>query len=230
MKRIRIKICGITSLDLAKCAVEAGVDALGLVFAEGSPRRISIDTAEEIVHWLPPLVTVVGVFQLSHSGSGNSSNRPSSINNRQPTIVNRDLEQWKQMAHWVQLHGDESEQVVKQVARTSRVIRGFRFDEAQVRKWDQSPHVRMLLIDGDAPGRGRGFKHAELAALMSRLAKPVMLAGGLSIANVGDAIRTVRPYAVDVSSGVETEPGVKSPELINAFCAAVREANRGLDD
>lgn len=134
------------------------------------------------------------------------------------------------MAHWVQLHGDESEQVVKQVARTSRVIRGFRFDEAQVRKWGQSPHVRMLLIDGDSPGRGRGFKHAELAALRPRLAKPVMLAGGLSAANVGEAIRAVQPYAVDVSSGVETEPGVKSPELIDAFCAAVREANRGPGD
>jgi len=231
MPRTRIKICGITSLELAKCAVEHGADAIGLVFADGSLRRISIDVAAEIVHWLPPFVTAVGVFQLQevskasrHQGIEAARQR---ISDQRSAASGQwqALEQWKQMAHWVQLHGDETEQVVKQVARGSGIIRGFRFYEGQVRKWDQSPHVRMLLIDGHAPGKGRGFRHGDLAALMPRISKPVMLAGGLSVENVAAAIRAVRPYAVDVSSGVETEPGKKSPDLIAAFCTAVREAD-----
>jgi phosphoribosylanthranilate isomerase len=226
MTRTRIKICGITSLDLAKAAVDAGADAIGLVFAASSPRKISIDTAAEIVGWLPPFVTAVGVFQLTTATEARRPAGTKPIVDRPTSIVNPELEQWKQMAHWVQLHGDESEQVVKQVARTSGVIRGFRFDEGQVRKWDQSPHVRMLLLDGPAPGSGRAFRQESLRELMPRLGKPVLIAGGLTPENVGAAIRAARPYGVDVSSGVETEPGKKSPELIRDFCNAVRQADQ----
>ena len=82
-----------------------------------------------------------------------------------------------------------------------------------------------LLIDGPRGGSGAVFEHGALAAMMDAITKPIILAGGLTPENVGAAIRSVRPYAVDVSSGVESAPGVKDPDLIRAFCAAVRQAD-----
>ncbi len=240
MNRTRIKICGITSLELAKAAVDAGADAIGLVFAEKSPRRITIDIAAEILEFLPPFVTAVGVFQLlgkgtdprRHGGTkGRATSGPLGLNSgrRQHQAVsgiNSDLERWKQMAHWIQLHGEEDEQIARTLSRGHGIIRGFPFDEAQVRRWDQCPYVKLLLIDGAMPGKGRSFRHESLAKMLPRLTKPVVIAGGLTPENVGDAIRAIRPYGVDVSSSVETEPGKKSPQLIRAFCDAVREADR----
>lgn len=206
MPRTRIKICGITDAQTAREAVACGVDALGLVFADGSPRRVSIEQAVEIFTLVPPLVTIFGVFQLTQ--------RP-----------NRELEEWKSVGGWVQLHGDEDETIAKRISRSFRVSKGFRFDPKQVRRWDRCEPVEMLVIDGARPGGGRGFRHDRLAEIMGDIRKPVMLAGGLTPENVGAAIRLVRPYAVDVSSGVESEPGVKDAEKIRAFCAAVREAD-----
>ena len=122
----------------------------------------------------------------------------------------------------MQLHGRETEEVVARAPRP--VIRGFGFDAEEVRRWEACPHVAALLIDGPAAGSGAAFDHHALAALRTELRKPVILAGGLTPENVADAIRVVRPDAVDVSSGVESSPGVKDPERIRAFCAAVRAA------
>lgn len=205
-QRTRIKICGITTPDAARTAIEAGADALGIVFASGSPRQITIDQAVEIFKVVPPFVTVVGVFQLD--------NRP-----------NQALEDWKNIGRWVQLHGDEDEAIAKRLSRSFRVIKGFRFDAKQVGRWDRCDAVEMLLIDGAKPGGGRGFKHAALAERMPEIRKAVTLAGGLAPENVGEAIRTVRPFAVDVSTGVESKPGEKDPALIRAFCEAVRAAD-----
>ncbi|MHC4081574.1 MAG: phosphoribosylanthranilate isomerase [Planctomycetota bacterium] len=201
----RTKICGITSPDLARIAVEAGADAIGMVIdVPHSPRSISFETAEEILRVAPAPVMSIAVVQ-----------------DPDPALADR----WP--GTWFQLHGDEDEALVGRFARAKHVIKGFRFDPQQVKRWNDCPHVEILLIDGSSGGRGETFRHEELAALMPQITKPVVLAGGLTPQNVGPAIRAVRPFAVDVSSGVETSPGVKDPQLIKEFCAAVVEADRG---
>jgi phosphoribosylanthranilate isomerase len=126
-------------------------------------------------------------------------------------------------ATWVQLHGNEDERTVASFARTKHVMRGFRFDVDEVLRWDACPDVDILLVDGSAGGTGVSFRHDQLAALMPKITKPVVLAGGLTPQNVADAIETVRPFAVDVSSGVESAPGIKDADLIRHFCAAVKK-------
>jgi phosphoribosylanthranilate isomerase len=202
--RTRIKICGITSVELAVTAVEAGADAIGLVFAKKSPRCIDIDTALEIAESLPPFVTPIGLFQLDRADD--------------PALA----EWW---GEWVQLHGKEDETLVEQVAESHRVIRGFRFSQSEVARWERCEYVHTLLIDGSPGGGGETFDHAALASMRDEIIKPIILAGGLTAQNVGDAIREVRPFAVDVSSGVERERGVKDAKLIEEYCAAVRDAD-----
>lgn len=125
----------------------------------------------------------------------------------------------------MQLHGNEAEPQIARIANNRHIIKGMRFDPAQVRRWDQVQHVNALLIDGPSGGGGEGFDHRALADMMRSISKPVILAGGLTTATVGEAIRTVGPYGVDVSSGVETSRGVKDSTMIREFCAAVREAD-----
>ena len=129
-----------------------------------------------------------------------------------------DLDGWDR----VQMHGDEDEALLGQLERS--VIRGFPFEPAAVRRWERCPHVELLLVDGPRGGSGRRFDHAQLAALQLEISKPVILAGGLTPETVADAIRTVRPWGVDVSSGVESSPGIKDAELVVSFCRRVREA------
>lgn len=208
--RTRIKICGIQTVEHALVATDAGADAIGLMFVRNSPRYVrEFAQAAEILAALPPTVTPVGVFQLSGSD-------------------NADFENWCQCAQWCQFHGEEDEALIAQAARPpQRAIRGFRFDPSggQVKRWDACDVIEALLIDGPAGGSGEGFDHAQLADMMPQISKPVILAGGLTPENVGDAIRAVRPFAVDVSSGVESSPGVKEMSLVREFCAAVREAD-----
>jgi phosphoribosylanthranilate isomerase len=200
----RVKICGITSVELAGNAVEAGADAIGLVIGvPESPRSIPFEAAETIFKAVPPLVMSVAVVQ-----------------EPDPALADR----WA--GAWLQLHGDEDEALVGRIARTKHVIKGFRFDPQQVKRWNDCPHVDILLVDGSAGGRGEAFRHEELAKLMPQISKPVLLAGGLTPQNVGPAIRAVRPFAVDVSSGVESSPGVKDPQLIRQFCEAVAAADK----
>jgi phosphoribosylanthranilate isomerase len=208
MTRTRIKVCGITSVEQALAAAEAGADAIGLMFAPKSPRRIDIETAIEIIEVLPPFVTPVGVFQLR------TGNEP-------------ELAEWWE--EWCQLHGGEDESLIEHVAEEHRIIRGFHFDAAHVRRWEHCTDIEALLIDGSAGGKGEAFDHTALASMMDEITRPVILAGGLTPQNVGEAIRAVRPYGVDVSSGVESSPGVKEPDLIRHFCDAVREADAAVD-
>jgi len=206
--RTRIKICGITSDDLAITAAQAGADAIGLVFVPASPRYVLPGPAQRINKSLPPLVSVIGVF----------------VNPSDP-----DLQNWR--GQWVQMHGQEKEPQLARVTQNRRIIKGFKFDPAEVLRWDRCPHVSALLIDGamgSAAGKGVGFDHEQLAAMMPTINTPVILAGGLNPENVGAAIRAVRPFGVDVSSGVETSRGVKSATLIREFCQAVREADAAL--
>ena len=110
-----------------------------------------------------------------------------------------------------------------------RVIRGIRFDaatiSAELARWDALDEVEAILVDGSAGGEGEVFAWEALAEPMASVATPVIIAGGLHPGNVGEAIRACRPFAVDVSSGVESSPGVKDVAKIRAFCAAVREAD-----
>jgi len=195
-----IKICGIRSAEIARIAIDAGADAIGLVIdVPDSPRSLTIDEAHAIAATLPGRIMQIAV-----------------VCNPDPALA----EQWK--GTWFQLHGDEDEHTVARFARAKHIIRGFRFDPDQVRRWNDCRDVNILLVDGSAGGHGEAFHHEQLTALMPRITKPVMLAGGLTPQNVADAIKTVRPFAVDVSSGVERAPGVKDEELIRRFCAAVR--------
>lgn len=203
--RTRIKICGITSIDMAQAAVQAGADAIGLVFVKGSPRYVLPHAAQTIARSLPPLMNAVGVF----------------LNPSDPDLAN-----WR--GQWVQMHGQEEEWQLARVANNRRIIKGLRFERSQVYRWEKCPHVSALLIDGSAGGQGEAFNHQELAEMMPSIATPVILAGGLSPETVGDAIRIVRPFGVDVSSGVESSKGVKDASLIREFCAAVREADRAI--
>lgn len=210
MSRTRIKICGIRDEDAAIAAIEAGADALGFVFVRSSVRFIDPADAWSIASALPPFVSSVGVFM------NTSVDHFCDVEEICPTTL-------------AQLHGNEDEATVRQCG--PGVIRGVRFDadtiDADLARWDAIDEVDAILVDGSAGGEGTTLDWQRLAQALAPISKRIILAGGLTPANVGDAIRTVRPYAVDVSSGVEKERGVKDPALIEAFCDAVRDADRG---
>lgn len=199
--RTRIKICGIRSSRMALVAAEAGADAIGLVLAPGSPRQLAREEVEAILADLPGDLVAVGLFQDASPGAG------------------QELFE----GGWLQLHGEEDESTC--AVAGSRVIRGFRFEPGAMRRWDACDAVDLLLVDGSTGGHGTPFEHGPLAEMMPSLQTPVLLAGGLTPGTVGEAIRTVRPFGVDVSSGVERASGVKDPGLIRAFCDAVRAAD-----
>ncbi len=208
--RVRVKICGITSLADALAAVAAGADALGFVFYPQSPRAVEPSQAADIIRRLPPFVTTVGLFV--------NENRT-----RIEEVVRTcglDL---------IQLHGDEPPDACRFFDR--QVIKALRVRDASSLEDADRYEVAGLLLDAWSEkvygGSGERFDWTLLQNFAGR--RPVILAGGLSPENVGEAIRTVRPYAVDVSSGVELEPGRKDPEKIRAFIAAVAKAGREHD-
>ncbi len=209
--RTRIKVCGVRDIDTALAALGAGADTLGFVFVKKSPRFIEPEDAWAIIRRLPPMHTTVGLT-VNASVEGFSK-----IERQCPT-------------DYGQLHGDESVDVVK--ACGPRVIKAIEFDPATIeedlRKWGAVDEVDAILIDGSSGGQGEAFDWSALGAVSAACKKPIVLAGGLTPANVGEAIRVVRPWAVDVSSGVERERGVKDHGLIREFCAAVRGADAAL--
>lgn len=206
--RTRVKVCGITTPDDAAAAIEAGADAIGFVFVPDSPRFIDPDAAAAILDALPPFVTAVGVVR------DLGVDAFSELEQRCP-------------CHLMQLHGRENE---KTVAACGPCIKAFRYEEATIRsqldRWEPLDAVDAVLIDGSDGGRGETFDWNALAAhLGDGYEKPVILAGGLHPGNVAEAIRAVRPWAVDVSTGVESQPGAKDPEKLAAFIQAVRHAD-----
>lgn len=208
MERTRIKICGIRDPETALYAADCGADAIGLVFARHSPRFITPERAWEITSYLPPFVSSVGLFV-----------------NAKPQDVLAAREECP--FDFVQLHGEESEQAVRECA--PMVIKAIRFDpatiEAELHRWSQVAEIEAILIDGSAGGEGQTLDWQALAAVQQASDHPIILAGGLTPDNVGEAIRLIQPWAVDVSSGVESARGVKDPELIAEFCRAVRDAD-----
>lgn len=200
--RTRVKICGITNLADALAAVEAGADALGLIFAD-SPRRVSPSAAQKIVAALPPWVSAVGVFV-----------------DAEPEDVVRIAASVQLDA--VQLHGAESPQYCRRIS--GKVIKRFNIAEGDghedLRRRIAQYDVAGYLLDPGA-GSGRTFDWA----LARGLTGPLIVSGGLTPENVGEAIRTVRPFGVDVCSAVEQCPGVKDAARMRAFVAAVRAAD-----
>lgn len=212
--RTRIKVCGVRDRETALAALGAGADALGFVFVPSSPRFIEPAAAWAIVRDLPPLHTTVGLTV------GASVEEFSRIERECPT-------------DYGQLHGNESVETVR--ACGPRVFKAIQYDaesiEDDLRLWGGVDEVDAILVDGSAGGEGTSFDWSGLAAAIGATgcAKPIVLAGGLTFANVGDAIAAVRPWAVDVSSGVERERGVKDAGLIAAFCNTVRAADDSIN-
>lgn len=209
--RTRIKICGIRDDDGALAAIDGGADALGFVFYEASSRFIDPEDAYPMVRALPPMVVSVGLFVNATADAFESVSRMC------PT-------------DYAQLHGQEGPDLVR--ACGPRVIKAIRFDAATIRQelthWAAIDEVDAILVDGSAGGRGTSFDWAALADARNAASdRPLILAGGLTPDNVGEAIRAVRPFAVDVSSGVEhpDRAGEKDPARIRAFCRAVRAAD-----
>ncbi len=202
----RVKICGITNLADAKGAVAAGADALGFVFHPASPRYVAPERVAEIVAALPPFVTTVGLF----------------VNTPAVKIHQIMVQTGLQL---IQLHGDETPAQCH-LHPPYPVIKALRIrDEASLSDLDAYP-VAALLLDAWSEehygGTGRQFDwHLVSRATLN---KPIILAGGLTPANVATAIQLVSPYAVDVSSGVEREPGRKDLTQVAQFIEQVRMA------
>lgn len=199
---MRVKICGITRFEDAERAVEFGADALGLNFWSGSKRRCDLMAAKQIVSSLPPFVTAVGVF----------------VN---PTLVEVREVIAATGIGVVQLHGDESPAFCAEVPRP--VIKAIRISAAGPSADPATFAVAAILVDADSRGFGGSGKTFDWARLPERT-RPLILAGGLTPENVAEAVRVVRPYAVDVASGVERSPGFKDAERMKRFIEAAKEA------
>jgi phosphoribosylanthranilate isomerase len=202
--RIKVKVCGTTSLKDALFAVESGADALGFIFYKKSPRCISQKEVKDIVAQLPPFVETVGVFV-----------------NEASDKVNRIAEQCRLTA--VQLHGDESPAFCRRIKR--RVIKVFRVLDADSFKGISNYDVSGFLLDSynDESRGGTGKAFDWNLALRAKKQGPIILAGGLNPYNVYTAIHRVKPYGVDVCSGVEKSPGVKDFIKIDEFIKSVRK-------
>ena len=204
-KQVKVKVCGMTSLKDALNAVEGGADAVGFIFYKKSLRSVTMKTVREIVLELPPFVDTVGVF------------------------VDETAEQINKIADYcnldiIQLHGDESPTYCKKIRR--KVIKAFRIKDMQSVKKLSNFQVSGFLLDTFSEnlhgGTGKVFDWN--LALPAKKFGPVIMAGGLTPNNVQQAVRQIRPYGVDVCSGVESEPGIKDHKKVRAF---LKNANAG---
>ncbi len=215
-----IKICGMTNLEDTLVAVEAGADAVGFVFYEKSPRCVGVETAREIVGKLPESVDKIGVFV-----------------NELPERVSAIADGAGLTA--VQFHGDEYRSPARYVVNrdaffclpAAEMVRDLR---GQGGSWvlPKFPNLAGLLLDSgtreERGGTGKTFAWGEARAIVAGLLRfhPVVIAGGLTPSNVGWAVDFLKPWGVDVASGVEARPGKKDPEKVRAFVRAVRGMDR----
>jgi|YelNatPaOPRAMG01_1025707.scaffolds.fasta_scaffold119665_2 phosphoribosylanthranilate isomerase len=210
---VQVKICGITNREDALTAAEGGAHALGFIFAK-SPRRIAPEQAARIIAELPPFIRTVGVF------------------------VNEEIPRIKELIAYcgldlVQLHGEESAETCLDLM--PRTIKAFRVQgEKDLQGMERyRGKVRAFLLDTFDPrkagGTGRTFDWTW-AIKAKTLGRPLILAGGLGPENVLEAIRTVRPYAVDVNSGVEERPGKKDPLLLRRLLERIQAWNQGEEE
>ena len=208
MSRVKVKICGLTRVEDVQAAIRAGADAVGFVFT-ASPRRIPIDVANRLVSYVPDGVLRVGLFL----------DQDRSEIERVIGSVPLDL---------LQFHGNETEQECSVFGLPWLKAVAMEDADSMKRAERDFPGAAGLLLDSHSKGKRGGSGERFDWSLLSPVAKPVWLAGGLNADNVGQAIRTLRPFAVDVSSGVEAEPGIKDATRLNAFVKAVRKAENEL--
>jgi phosphoribosylanthranilate isomerase len=207
---VKIKICGITNLDDANLAVRLGADALGFIFAP-SPRRINPQTARDIIRHIPPFVKAVGVFV---------DEAPESIE-KIIAFCGIDL---------VQMHGDEPPEICDRfMPRTIKALR-IADDSAIKSAAVYKGKVKALLLDSYsekmAGGTGKGFDWDIAIKIRDSSGIPIILAGGIGPSNIEEAISRVRPYAVDVNSGIEEHPGKKSKSLMEELFKNLNRVKR----
>jgi phosphoribosylanthranilate isomerase len=204
----RIKVCGITSADDARMVARAGADAIGLVFYPPSPRAVDAARAAEIVAALPPFVTAVALFV-----------------DPQPADVERVLAACR--VGVLQFHGDETPSLCASFGvpylKAVRVRPDIDLLQSLAPYGDAAGWLLDAWHDHLYGGTGRAF---DWALVPRERARPIVLSGGLTPENVGDAVRTVHPWAVDVSSGVEAAKGIKDAAKVARFIAGVRNADR----
>jgi len=202
----RIKCCGMTRVEDALLAAQYGADAIGVIFTARSKRRVDIVDARAICAALPPFVSTVALFM-----------------DDEPAYVRQVLREVQ--PDLLQFHGDESDEWCAQFGH--RYLKAIAMGEgaAALPRLRTYPRAAGLLLDGhglgEAGGSGKAF---DWSLMPADLAQPLILAGGLTADNVAHAVRVARPWAVDVSSGIESAPGIKDPAKMHAFIEAVRQA------
>jgi phosphoribosylanthranilate isomerase len=209
MQPTRVKICGITRVQDALAAAQLGADAIGLVFYAASPRHISPALAAQICRQLPAFVTSVALFKDANATAVNAVLNAVAI----------DL---------LQFHGSETPAFCAQFARPYIKALGVHTQSPQavLMQAQQYGDARGVLLDSHAPGAAGGSGEVfDWSMIPHNLPRPLILAGGLQPNNVADAVRAVRPWAVDVSSGVERDKGIKDAALMAAFMQQVRIAD-----
>ncbi|CAM3725170.1 phosphoribosylanthranilate isomerase [Roseateles saccharophilus] len=206
----RIKICGLTREADIEAAVAAGADAIGFVFYAKSPRAVTPERARALARLLPPFVTPVGLFV-----------------NATDAELRAGFDALPNML--VQFHGDETpsdcDRIHRPYLRAARMAPGVDLLDFAAR----FSNAQAILLDAHVDGYGGGGKVFDWSLIPPSARFPVVLSGGLNAANVADGIARVRPWAVDVSSGVEVSSGLKSADLIHEFCNAVRLADERTD-
>lgn len=216
MTRTRIKICGITREVDLQAALGAGADAIGFVFYPPSPRYLIAERAAPLASQVPPFVTRVGLFVNEPAASVEATLR----------VVPLDL---------LQFHGDEDEAYCAQFGKPWIKAIRMRADLDLLKSAARFSGARALLVDAFVDGYGGGGKTFDWALIPQDLPMPLILSGGLNADNIRQAIRAVRPWAVDVSSGVEAvggpgdQRGIKDARRIDEFVAGVRDADAGLN-
>jgi phosphoribosylanthranilate isomerase len=207
---VKVKICGITNLRDARQAIEAGAAFIGFNFYKRSPRYVTPGTAQRIMQRLPKKAKAVGVF----------------VNETEESMLR--IANQIGLSH-VQLHGEESPDTVTRLQRILPVIKAIRVRKSfSISELARYKNASAFLLDGFDPRRrgGSGKSFRWDVALRAKRAGRVFLAGGLTPANIGQAIRSARPYAVDVCSGVEAKPGRKDPVAVKNFMQAVRATQK----
>jgi phosphoribosylanthranilate isomerase len=203
---VKVKICGLTSAEDAAAAVQAGADALGLMFYAGSPRHLSMAAAQRIAAGLPPHLIRVGVFVDPNPSEVFAAIQKCGLN-------------------VLQFHGGETPEFCAQFGLMT--MKAFRVENAASLRPMAEFQADAFLLDSFVPekpgGTGATFNW-DLAVQAKQFGKPIFLAGGLTAQNAADAVRKVQPFGVDVSSGVEHSPGKKDAKKMQDFIAAVRAA------
>lgn len=207
VSRTRVKFCGITNAEDALAAVQAGADAVGFVFCAGSPRAVTISRVSDICRLLPPFVARVGLFL---------DPKPEQVG-AVLDALHLDL---------LQFHGAERAEFCSSFQVPYMKAVGVRDNDSLEDEIRRHAGAAALLFDSHGPGAAGGTGQTFDWQLLPRgLSRPIVLAGGLNAGNVAEAVRKVRPYAVDVSSGVESAPGRKDADLMKRFVAEVKGAD-----